>query len=90
MTCAEQCKLRQHKSGNDYNFKSYSFTHFVSKTIQHTSVALALNGLWTVVRHRKLQDVTVSLIFFFFKCYVNICLINDCYITTRILIFQDM
>lgn len=63
MTCAGQRKLRQHKSGNDYNFKSYSFTHFVCKTTQHTSVAPALNGLWTVVRHRKLQDVTVSLIF---------------------------
>jgi hypothetical protein len=52
MTCAEQCKLRQHKSRNDYNFKSYSFKHFVCKTTQHTSVALALNGLWTVVRQK--------------------------------------
>lgn len=63
MTCAEQCKLRQRKLGNDNNFKSYSFTHFVCKTTQRTSVALAINGLWTVVRHRKPQDGTVSLIF---------------------------
>lgn len=64
MTCVEQRKLRQHKLGNDYNFKSYSFIHSLCcRTTQHTSVALALNGLWTVVRHRKFQDVTVSLIF---------------------------